>query len=275
MSRTPFFRRALFSRLSRRAPAGEGAQGAPIRLDDLTITYQRHPAVHHVSGRFEAGSLTAVIGPNGAGKSTLIKALAGTMPPSEGRIDRAGLAPSRYGYLPQAAEMDRSFPLSVFDTVAMGDWHRLGVFGGMTRRDVVRARAALAKVGLSGFERRRISELSSGQFQRVLFARLLLQDAPVILLDEPFNAVDERTTRDLLALIHDWHAHGRTVVAVLHDIQQVRRHFPETLLLAREAIAWGETAEVLSGDALARANMMTEQWQEDAHPCAVHTGAPT
>lgn len=272
--------RALFSRLfsrgrSRRAPAGDDPQGAPIELDDLTITYQRHPAVHHVSGRFEAGSLTAVIGPNGAGKSTLIKALAGTMAPFEGRIDRAGLAPSRYGYLPQAAEMDRSFPLSVFDTVAMGDWHRLGVFGGMKRQDVARAQAALAKVGLSGFEQRRISELSSGQFQRVLFARLLLQDAPVILLDEPFNAIDERTTQDLLALIHDWHAHGRTVVAVLHDIHQVRRHFPRTLLLARETVAWGETAQVLSGDALARANMMTEQWQEDAHLCAVHTGAPT
>lgn len=249
-------------------------KGAPIHLRNLTITYQRHPAVHHVSGSFAAGSLTAVIGPNGAGKSTLIKAIAGTMSPSEGQIDRDGMPSSRYGYLPQAAEVDRSFPLSVFDTVAMGDWHRLGVFGGMKRRDVARALDALDKVGLNGFEKRRISELSSGQFQRVLFARLLLQDAPVILLDEPFNAIDERTTADLLKLVKHWHDHGRTVIAVLHDIRQVRQYFPETLLMAREVAAWGPTEDVLNSDALQRANMMTEYWQEDAHACAVHPGGP-
>ncbi|ART63473.1 metal ABC transporter ATP-binding protein [Kushneria marisflavi] len=245
-------------------------KGAPIHLDNLTITYQRHPAVHHVAGSFEAGSLTAIIGPNGAGKSTLIKALTGTMAASEGRIDRAGMSASRYGYLPQAAEVDRSFPLSVFDTVAMGDWHRLGIFGGMKRRDVARALDALDKVGLAGFEQRRISELSSGQFQRVLFARLLLQDAPVILLDEPFNAIDERTTRDLLALIRHWHEHGRTVIAVLHDMSQVRQCFPQTLLMAREAIAWGPTEEVLQPHNLRRANMMEESWIEDAHTCELH-----
>ncbi|ARS52220.1 metal ABC transporter ATP-binding protein [Kushneria konosiri] len=245
-------------------------KGAPLHLDNLTITYQRHPAVHHVTGSFEAGSLTAIIGPNGAGKSTLIKALTGTMAPSEGRIDRAGMSASRYGYLPQAAEVDRSFPLSVFDTVAMGDWHRLGIFGGMKRRDVARALDALDKVGLAGFEQRRISELSSGQFQRVLFARLLLQDAPVILLDEPFNAIDERTTRDLLALIRHWHEHGRTVIAVLHDMSQVRQCFPQTLLMAREAIAWGPTEEVLQPHHLKRANMMEESWLEDAHTCELH-----
>ncbi|MFC0336856.1 zinc/manganese transport system ATP-binding protein [Kushneria avicenniae] len=245
-------------------------KGAPIHLDNLTVTYQRHPAVHHVTGSFEAGSLTAIIGPNGAGKSTLIKALTGNMAASEGRIDRAGMSASRYGYLPQAAEVDRSFPLSVFDTVAMGDWHRLGIFGGMKRQDVDRALDALDKVGLSGFEERRISELSSGQFQRVLFARLLLQDAPVILLDEPFNAIDERTTRDLLALIRHWHEHGRTVIAVLHDMSQVRQCFPQTLLMAREAIAWGATDEVLQPHNLRRANMMEESWREDAHTCEIH-----
>ncbi|MFC0268173.1 metal ABC transporter ATP-binding protein [Kushneria aurantia] len=241
---------------------------APIRLDNVTLTYQRHPAVHHLSGCFEPGSLTAVIGPNGAGKSTLIKALAGSMVVGEGHIDRGGLSPRHYGYLPQAAEVDRSFPLSVFDTVAMGDWHRLGLFGGMKKGDVARVLAALDDVGLAGFEQRRISELSAGQFQRVLFARLMLQDAPVILLDEPFNAIDERTTQDLLQLIQRWHGQGRTLIAVLHDLRQVRRHFPQTLLLAREPIAWGETAWVIDDDALSRANMMTEHWQENAPSCA-------
>ena len=127
----------------------------------------------------------------------------------------------------------------------------------------------LAAVGLAGCERRVISDLSAGQFQRVLFARLLLQDAPVILLDEPFNAVDERTTADLLALLHRWHREGRTVVAVLHDLAMVRAHFPRTLLLAREPIAWGATAEVLLPAHLQRARLQAEHWEAQAPWCAV------
>ena len=122
-------------------------------------------------------------------------------------------------------------------------------------------------VGLGGFEQRSIGSLSAGQFQRVLFARLLLQDASVILLDEPFNAIDARTTHDLLALIGAWHGQGRTVIAVLHDIEQVRQHFPSTLLLAREAVAWGDTAGTLQPDNLRRAKNMAEHWSAAAHPC--------
>ena len=99
---------------------------AAISLKDLTVAYERRPAVHHITGCFEAGSLTAIVGPNGAGKSTLIKAIAGTMKPAAGRVDRGTLATKTLGYLPQAAEIDRSFPLSVLDLVAMGRWRRLG-----------------------------------------------------------------------------------------------------------------------------------------------------
>jgi zinc/manganese transport system ATP-binding protein len=104
--------------------------------------------------------------------------------------------------------------------------------------------------------------LSVGQFRRVLFARLLLQDAAVIVLDEPFAAIDAKTTDDLLALLDRWHAHGRTIVAVLHDFDQVRAHFPETLLIARDLIAWGDTASVMSAENLARARAMSEHWDD-------------
>jgi zinc/manganese transport system ATP-binding protein len=240
---------------------------AAIDLHDLTVTYERRPAVHHVSGRFAAGSLTAIVGPNGAGKSTLIKAIAGTLKPAVGRVDRGTLKTRHIGYLPQAAEIDRSFPLSVVDTVMMGAWRSIGAFRGATRQHAEQARQALLAVGLEGFEQRSISSLSSGQFQRVLFARLLLQDASVILLDEPFNAIDARTTRDLLKLINTWHGQGRTVIAVLHDIEQVRQHFPSTLLLARETIAWGNTADILHESNLRRAKNMAEHWSPDAVAC--------
>lgn len=235
-----------------------------IELDDVTVAYHRHPAVHHVGGRFEPGSLTAVAGPNGAGKSTLLKAIMGELRLAGGTIRRAELAVRHIGYLPQAAEVDRSFPLTVADTVLLGSWRQTGAFGGVSRTVAEQAAEALAGVGLSGFERRPIGSLSAGQFQRVLFARLLLQDAAVLLLDEPFTAIDARTTADLLDLVRRWHGEGRTVIAVLHDFEQVRAHFPQTVLLARELIAWGPTAEALSPANLAAARAMAERWDEHA-----------
>ncbi|PTW58767.1 zinc/manganese transport system ATP-binding protein [Breoghania corrubedonensis] len=240
-----------------------------IRFDDVTVAYNRHPAIHHVSGAFAPGSLTAVAGPNGAGKSTLLKTLMGELSQAEGHVDRGGLRGRDFGYLPQAADIDRHFPLTVADTVLLGGWHRTGAFGGVGRDLAGTARRALSAVGLEGFEHRHIGALSAGQFQRVLFARLLLQDARVIVLDEPFTAIDERTTGDLLRLIRRWHGEGRTVIAVLHDFDQVRAHFPSALLLAREAIAWGDTETALSPENLLRARAMAEKWDDDAAPCVV------
>jgi len=242
--------------------------GAAVSIRDLTIAYERHPALHHISGRFGAGSLTAIVGPNGAGKSTLVKAIAGTLRPNGGSIDRGSAETRGIAYLPQQSEIERSFPITVLDTVLLGHWRRIGWRRGVTQELEEAAQAALAKVGLGHFEARPISTLSAGQFQRVLFARLMLQDAPLILLDEPFTALDTRTTRDLLALVGAWQREGRTVIAVLHDYEQVRTHFPETLLLARELVAWGPTETVMTAEKLAAARDMAEAWDEAAHPCA-------
>ncbi|MBB4478768.1 metal ABC transporter ATP-binding protein [Rhizobium etli] len=238
-----------------------------IRLDDLTVAYDRHPAVHHVSGAFAPGSLTAIAGPNGAGKSTLLKAIMGELRPAEGRVEHR-LARAEFGYLPQAAEIDRRFPISVIDTVMLGAWKASGAFGRVAPADVEKAGEALTAVGLEGFGRRHVGSLSAGQFQRVLFARLLLQDAGVILLDEPFTAIDARTTRDLLDIVSRWHGEGRTVIAVLHDFELVRTHFPQTLLLARELVGWGATGDVMSSANLMKARAMAERWDEDAAACA-------
>jgi zinc/manganese transport system ATP-binding protein len=237
-----------------------------IRFEDLTLGYDRHPAVHHLDGEIAAGSLTAVVGPNGAGKSTLLKGIAGALPPLDGRIKLAQ-ARSAIAYLPQALDIDRSFPITVYDLVAMGLWRRVGLFGGIGKADRARIEEALTAVGLSGFERRAIGTLSGGQMQRALFARLLLQDADIILLDEPFTAIDAKTTADLLDLVRRWHDEKRTVIAVLHDLDLVRRVFPETLLIAREPIAWGKTEEALAGDNLLRARRMIEASNPDAPFC--------
>ncbi|MFN4228620.1 metal ABC transporter ATP-binding protein [Parvibaculum sp.] len=233
----------------------------PLHIRDLTVAYDRVPAVHHLSGSFAPGSLTAVVGPNGAGKSTLLKAIAGLVPLGEGRIEGAN---GNIAYLPQLAEIDRTFPIAVIDAVSLGLWREVGLFRAITGEHVKRARAALAAVGLEGFERKQVGALSAGQLQRALFARLMLQDAGLILLDEPFAAVDERTSADLMQLVANWHDEGRTVIAVLHDLERVRASFPETLLMAREPVAWGPTAEVLTPENLRRARYVSDAWGDAA-----------
>lgn len=245
---------------------------AAFSLHDVTLGYDRHPAVHHLSGRFAAGSLTAVVGPNGSGKSTLLKGLVGLLAPLDGRLDRNGLRLGDIAYLPQQAEIDRSFPISAMETVLLGHWRRIGLFrrvtGGMRRE----AEDALSAVGLDGFGRRPVASLSAGQFQRVLFARTLLQDCPVILLDEPFTAIDAKTSADLLGIVARWHGERRTVIAVLHDLDQVRERFSDALLLSRKPIAWGPTADVLRAEHLLRARRTAEAWDDRAEVCRQNVG---
>jgi zinc/manganese transport system ATP-binding protein len=244
---------------------------AQLRFSNLTLGYDRHPAVHHLTGEVGDGAMIAVVGPNGAGKSTLFKGIVGALKPLAGRIERNGVPARDIAYLPQAAEIDRSFPITVYDLVAMGLWQKAGSFGGVGKGDRARIQSAIKAVGLTGFEQRAIGTLSGGQMQRMLFARLLLQDARVVVLDEPFTAIDAKTCADLLDLVKHWHGEGRTVLAALHDIDLVKANFPETLLLAREKVAWGATADVLTPDNLLKARRMCEAFDDQAGECVVET----
>ena len=242
---------------------------AQLKFRNVTLGYDRHPAVHHLNGEVTQGALLAVVGPNGAGKSTLFRGLAGILKPLSGSIYLGGLDVRDIAYLPQSVDIDRTFPISVFDLVGTGLWRSTGFFGGMGKQAREKITQALAAVGLNGFENRSIGTLSGGQMQRMLFARVLLQDARLIVLDEPFNAIDAKTSADLLALVKRWHGEGRTVLAALHDMDLVRAHFPETLLLARGPVAWGLTAQVLTAENLAEARRMCEAFDETAAACAV------
>lgn len=236
-------------------------------FDNLSLGYRHHPAVHHLCGEIAAGSLLAVVGPNGAGKSTLLKGIAGELPPMQGKLRRIGIERRAIAYLTQQSALDASFPLAVFDLVASGLWHRIGPFRGLTMHDRSEAQRAITAVGLDGLEQRPVGTLSGGQLQRARFARVLLQDAQLILLDEPYAAIDTATARDLSGIVAEWHTQGRTVISVLHDLEHVRAAYPEAMLLAREEIARGPSADILSTDNLQLARSHVEAL--DANPHAI------
>ncbi|HET7879800.1 MAG TPA: ATP-binding cassette domain-containing protein [Acetobacteraceae bacterium] len=215
--------------------------GGRVVLRSVTVRYGRRLALESISGEFAPGSLTAVVGANGAGKSTLLASIAGTVRLSRGRIERNGAL----SYLPQRASLDIEFPLTVAELITLGAWHEIGSFGAPSPGLRAKAAAAADVVGLSQHLSRRIGELSIGELQRALFARLTMQDAPTILLDEPLAAVDAGTGSVLLDVIERWHREGRTVIAVLHDLELVRTRFPQTIVLAQRCIAWGPTNSAL------------------------------
>lgn len=238
--------------------------GALITLDNVTCRYRGVTAVEGVSGAFAAGSLTAIVGPNGAGKTTLLRAIAGVHPLAAGAIERDGVGRVQIALLPQASRMERGFPINCADVVALGAWPQIGAFATLPDAVATKVSAALARVGLAGLEHRLVGALSAGQFQRLLWARLLVQDAHVLLLDEPTANVDaasELVFRDMLA---EWQREGRTVVAVLHDLDLVREMFPTTMLLARRLVAWGPTEAVLSADNRRTARLAIDMWRDAA-----------
>lgn len=216
----------------------------PIQLDRISAGYGHQSVIRNLSLELPAGSLTALVGANGTGKSTLLDVIAGLRKPCAGRI--AGFNPHNLAYLPQQTRVDRGFPLQIKDLVASGLWRGLGPWRRASRHQCALVRDAIDAVALTGLERRTIGTLSGGQLQRALFARVLVQQAGVILLDEPFAGVDAATTHHLLHLLNGWHQEGRTLLVVNHDLDQVQRHFPKTLLLTGSQALYGATAEVLA-----------------------------
>ncbi len=238
-----------------------------IQCRNLSFSYDRNsrqtPVLNALDIDISLGNLWAIVGPNGAGKSTLIKMLAGILKPSGGSIHLGGVPPELLAYLPQHTDIDRHFPINAYQMVAMGLWRFMGASGGLTPQMRTKVDEALEKVGLSGFGNRSLASLSGGQLQRILFARLLLQDASIILLDEPFNAVDSKTTADLLQMLAQWQHQGRTIIVVLHDLDQVKEQFPNTLLVAHRVIASGHTHQVLTPENLRNARAACAEFDEN------------
>ncbi len=237
-----------------------------IELDHLVAGYEGLAIAPSLSGTIATGSMTAIVGLNGCGKSTLLKTLAGFIPPVSGRLHWRDGRPV-IGWLAQRHALESQFPLTVQDVVSQGAWPQVSLLrglGGEVRQRIV---AAIARVGLLAMAKTPIEALSGGQFQRMLFARVMVQQAPLVMLDEPFTGIDEATSRELMDLILEMHRQGQTILAVLHDNQRVADFFPETLLLARECVAWGPTGDALKPEHLLAARRMCEAFHDDAAVC--------
>lgn len=217
---------------------------AMIELNDLIVGYQGIGLAEPITGNFKPGTLTAIMGENGAGKSTLLKTICGLQPAISGRVAVTGQA--SMSWLPQQADIDRSFPITVFDVVAMGCWPRKGIIARLRGPDTDAIYSALNEVGICDLANYSVNQLSGGQFQRMLFARLLVQNAEIMLMDEPFTGIDSQTQEMLLKLICKLHEQGKTMIAVLHNPDMVMNFFPEILAINNSCIHWGETDYVMS-----------------------------
>ena len=231
----------------------------------LTLGYRGHAVVSNVSFEVSAGDVLAVVGHNGSGKSTLVKTILGTLPVIDGQIAWHGGRPAEIAFLVQRSEFDTRVPVRLRDIVEMGIWSRLGFSGRVDATGRAAIDAAMERTGTTSLADMPLHTLSSGQLQRALFARTIVQDAPVILLDEPFTAIDQSTEADLLSLIDDWSREGRTVIMVLHDISAVLHHCHAALLLGRGAARFGSLAETLTPANLVDLNYLTPNqaaWQQ-------------
>ncbi|MGH7506134.1 MAG: metal ABC transporter ATP-binding protein [Longimicrobiales bacterium] len=225
-----------------------------IEVNDLTIAYREQPVLWDVDLVVPKGVLMAIVGPNGAGKTTLIKGILGLVDKAAGQVLVYGAPYAEQrrlvAYVPQRGSVDWDFPTSVLDVVMMGRYGALGWVRRAGRRERDLALAALEKVDLVDFANRQISQLSGGQQQRVFLARALVQDARVYLMDEPFQGVDAKTERAIVAVLQELRAAGDTVVAVHHALQTVPEYFDWVAILNVRRIAAGPVDEVFTEENL-------------------------
>lgn len=243
----------------------------------LTLGYRGVPLVRDISFQVASGDVLAVVGHNGSGKSTLVKTLLGTLPPINGGMDWPNGRPATIAYLGQRTEFDTRFPIRVRDLAEMGAWRDLGFTGQVDAASRARIADALDRTGTAAIADMALHELSAGQLQRALFARTIVQDAPLILLDEPFTAVDQATEADLLTLIDDWSAEGRATILVLHDLSAVLQHCTSALLLGRGRARFGAPDVALTPANLVDQGYLSASqaaWQQSMYRSADVNGEP-
>lgn len=220
-----------------------------LALNNITHHYGSKCALENLSLTIAFPSLVALIGPNGGGKSTLLKLVAGLLKLQQGSFDLS-VPRHKIAYVAQQSTLDHHFPIRVFDVVAMGLFAKIGCFGKLTRDNTENIFKALHTVGLEGFEYAPINTLSGGQFQRMMFARVIVQDADLLLLDEPFAAIDSETKHQLMKLIQNWHNDGKTILVVLHDIKLAADYFPHIVMLSKNVLKSGSSQEIFGTEFL-------------------------
>jgi manganese/zinc/iron transport system ATP- binding protein len=227
---------------------------SPVKVNKLTVAYQKKPVLSDISFSIPEGKLIGIIGPNGAGKSTLIKAILELIPSINGSVEIFGDSykqnRKKVGYVPQRESVDWDFPTDALDVVTMGRYGHLGWFKRPGKKDTKIAMECLEKVGMAQYAHRQISQLSGGQQQRVFLARALAQDADLYFMDEPFVGVDAATEKAIITLLNNLKTQGKTVLVVHHDLNTVKEYFDWIMLLNKELIGIGPTEELFTKDYL-------------------------
>ena len=230
-----------------------------LAIQDLTVSYNRVPALHHIDLELCCGRRVGLLGPNGAGKTTFLKALAGLVPFETGRVVFGGHSHDGHSqsldhgiaYLPQRSVVDWDFPLTVRGLVELGRYPALGPWRKFSKRDAEIVNEALSATHLADLADRQINALSGGQQQRAFLARSWAQQAHIYLLDEPFNGLDRNAQAHLSALLRQLAADGRLVIVSHHDLKTVPELFDEVILLNGELVAFGPVADVFTPERIA------------------------
>ena len=220
-----------------------------IRIENLSVSYKETLALKDISLVLQGPTITGIIGPNGAGKSTLLKGMLGIIPhQGQAFLDDKEVKKSlhRIAYVEQKINIDYNFPIKVKECVSLGLFPSIPLFRSLNAKHWKKVQEALEIVGLADYAERQISQLSGGQFQRVLIARCLVQEADYILLDEPFVGIDSVSEEIIMNTLRDLKKAGKTVLIVHHDLSKVPHYFDQVLLVNREVIAFGPTKETFT-----------------------------
>ena len=224
-----------------------------IEIENLTVTYKDTPALENINVKLSKSKIIGIVGPNGAGKSTLIKAILNIIPSKgivtiDDKVSKEQL--SNVAYVEQKIKIDYTFPIKVRECVSLGIYPKIGLFKKLKKEDWKKVDNALKLVGLEEYSNRQISELSGGQFQRVLIARCLVQEAKYIFLDEPFIGIDSVSEEIIMNTLRKLRDNGHTILIVHHDLRKVHAYFDEVLLLNKKLISYGSTKETFTRENL-------------------------
>lgn len=221
-----------------------------IKVKNLTVTYNRKPAIKGINLNIQNGRIIGIIGPNGAGKSTLIKGILGFLPVDTGEVkvfgENVNQVLKKISYIPQKEQFDWDFPINVYDVVVMGRYPYLSLFGHPTQKDKKIVIDALEKVEMIKYKDTQIRNLSGGQQQRIFLARALAQESEIYFMDEPFVGVDAKTEKSIFEIIKELKESGKTILIVHHDLSRIKEYFDEVILINQTLIAYGNTKKVFT-----------------------------
>ena len=221
-----------------------------IERADLGYRTDAEPALKDITISFYPGDMVAVIGPNGAGKSTMMKSIVGLIPPLKGEVnvhgELHGVHPDCVSYIPQRESIDWNYPITVREVVMMGRYGKIPFYKSPSEKDQKTVEDALKRMGITALGDRKIRDCSGGQQQRVFLARSLAQEPHILLMDEPFNAVDLETEKIILDNLRVFKERHVTTLVATHDLSLVSENFEKVLLLNKRIIAYGNREEVLT-----------------------------